>query len=76
MPKEGISGIVICKIRHLIFDMMLTGEPTLSGASAVRNHIQVTYSTKVDASAAPEILTIVLLQMITMLRQKIPIGAM
>ena len=53
VPKEGDFWDSHMQDKAFDFDMMLTGEPTLSGASAVRNHIQVTYSTKVDASAAP-----------------------
>lgn len=53
VPKEGDFWDSHMQDKAFDFDMMLTGEPTLSGASAVRNHIQVTYSTKADASAAP-----------------------
>lgn len=53
VPKEGDFWDSHMQDKAFDFDMMLTGEPTLSGASADRNHIQVTYSTKVDASAAP-----------------------
>lgn len=53
VPKEGDFWDSHMQDKAFDFDMMLTGEPTLSGASAVRNHIQVMYSTKADASAAP-----------------------
>ena len=53
VPKEGDFWDSHMQDKAFDFDMMLTGEPTLSGASAVRNHIQVTYSTKGYASAAP-----------------------
>lgn len=52
VPKKGDFWDSHMQDKAFDFDMALVGPPTLNGASASRNHIQVTYSTTVDAGAS------------------------
>ncbi|MEY8367130.1 InlB B-repeat-containing protein [Anaerovoracaceae bacterium 42-11] len=52
VPKKGDLWDSHMQDHAFEFDMALTGAAELSGASAERNHIQVTYSTTVDSSAS------------------------
>lgn len=52
VPKKGDFWDSHMQDKAFDFDMALVEAPTLNGASASRNHIQVTYSTTVNAGAS------------------------